>query len=408
MSEQNRYAYLDCAAGISGDMFLAACIDCGVSRHALQAELLKLGVGKILLRAKLTQRGHIRGMQVAVAGGSRRHFHCPEELYRVLDASRLAATVKEKSIRIIRLLAGAEARAHRKPLSAVHFHQLGEMDTLADVVGSVAAVEMLGLYKIYAAPVTVGTGSVVCGEETFPLPAPAAVELLKKRTVRFAPDIWHETVTPTGAALLAGLTEEISGVCALCVEKIGYGAGSLEQPGSPNVLRLMIGKMPRAAAGERIVVLETNIDDMSPLYTEILFERLYAAGALDVCLVPALMKKMRQGVVLQVQAARHTAAALQEIIFQETPTLGIRAQEVSRTVLERKILKLKSDYGIIVDVKIGTYDGTVMTVSPEYEQCRQIARKTGRPFKFVYERIRAQALRQVSAARAGTPKVTET
>ncbi|MBU1044117.1 MAG: nickel pincer cofactor biosynthesis protein LarC [Candidatus Omnitrophica bacterium] len=389
-----RVAYFDCYSGISGDMVLGAFIDLGLSVKQLKTELAKLNISSFDLKVKKVKRGHIKVTKVDVISGSKKKFNDLESMLKVIEKSKLDVGSKAKIKEILINLAKAEAKVHKQSLNKVHFHQLGQIDTIIDIAGCVLAIKILGIEKIYASEVVIGTGSIKFADIVFPLPAPAALELLKNRRIKINPDISHETVTPTGAVLLSGLTEQVATMPSMSVEKIGYGAGTYESEYLPNSFRIIIGKIDEIDAADTIAVIETNIDDTLGLNFDLLFERLFKAGALDVFTCSIMMKKQRPGILLQIQAEDDHLDQIIKLVFEETSTIGVRINKVTRRKLNRKTLNLRTEYGIIVRVKIAISGEQVLNIAPEYDDCKSIAIKKSLPFKVVYERIKAQALKK--------------
>jgi len=390
-----KIAYLNCTSGISGDMLLAGLVDCGASWAKLKQQLAALKLPGLQLTRRRVRRGHIRATQISVRAAPGARLNSMASVLRCLGQSKLPSPVQTRVRQVFTALAEAEAVVHGETKEHVHFHQLGDVDTIVDITGCVLALDMLNIERVYASAVVVGTGQVSCGTEVFPVPAPAVLQLLKGRTLRVDPRIDQETVTPTGAALVSVISREAGDSVLLRVERTGYGAGTRQFASLPNVLTVMLGQAGGDAAANEVCLIEATIDDMLPLGFQPVFESLLAKGALDVCTVPVMMKKQRPGVILRVMAPPERQEEVLAILFQETTTLGARIGRVQRRVLERKILKLKSEYGIMVDIKLGIFAGNIVTVSPEYEQCRSIARRVGKPFKTVYDRVKAQALQEV-------------
>ncbi|MFH1061430.1 MAG: nickel pincer cofactor biosynthesis protein LarC [Candidatus Omnitrophota bacterium] len=389
-----KIAYFDCCSGISGDMVLGAFIDLGLSPQKLKAELSKLMIGSFDLKIKKVKRGHIRATKVDVISGYKKKFNDLESMIRVIDKSKFDLNTKDQIENILIKLAKAEAKVHKQPLSQIHFHQLGQIDTIIDIAGCVLAIKMLEIEKIYASAVVSGTGTIKFAKHVFPLPAPAALELLKTRTIEINPEIKHETVTPTGAVLLSCLTQQVSAMPALRVLKIGYGAGAYESECLPNAFRIVIGEVDNYKQLDTITVVETNIDDTLGLNFDLLFERLFKAKALDVFTCAIMMKKQRPGILLQVQTEEKDLEPVIRLLFEETSTIGVRINKVVRRKLSRKTLNIRTDYGIIVRVKIASSDEKILNIAPEYEDCKLIAIKKSLPFKVVYERVKAQALKR--------------
>jgi pyridinium-3,5-bisthiocarboxylic acid mononucleotide nickel chelatase len=389
-----KIAYFDCCSGISGDMLLGAFIDLGLSVKQLKAELSKLRIGSVDLKIKKVKRGHISATKVNVISGNKKKFNDLESMLKVINKSKLDLNTQGKIKDILIRLAKAEAKVHKQPLSRIHFHQLGQIDTIIDITGCVLAIKLLEIEKIYASAVVSGTGTIKFAKHVFPLPAPATLELLKTRTIELNPEIKHETVTPTGAVLLSYLSEQVSAMPAMQVLKIGYGAGNYESDCLPNAFRVVIGQVIKQEQQDTIIVVETNIDDTLGLNFEVLFERLFKANALDVFTCAIMMKKQRPGVLLQVQTEEKDLDKVIQLLFEETSTIGVRINKVVRRKLSRKTLNLRTDYGIIVRVKIASSDAEVLNIAPEYEDCKLISIKKSLPFKVVYERVKAQALKR--------------
>lgn len=390
-----KIAYFDCFSGISGDMLLGAFVDCGLSLAALKKELSKLKVKGFDLKAKKVKRNNLAGTKIDVIIKKDQKFPDLKSVLKLIKASRLDDDTKQKSKDVFIALAKAEAKVHKLDMHSVHFHQLGQLDTVIDVVGCLLAIKMLGIKDLYSSAITSGSGSIKLEDEELPLPAPAVLELLKHRTMKLNPDIQHELVTPTGAAIISTLTKELSNLMPWRILKIGYGAGTYTHPTLPNLLRVVLAEMPITYDADLINLVEVNLDDTLPLNFEILFERLFFAGALDVYTSSIMMKKMRPAILLSVQAKDEDLDNILSIIFKETSTLGVRINKIARRKLERKILKLKSDYGIMVKVKIGLLQGKVINIAPEYEDCKKISQKLNLPFKIVYERVKSQAVKEL-------------
>jgi uncharacterized protein (TIGR00299 family) protein len=372
-----RIAYLDCASGISGDMTLGALVDGGADLAAIQAGLDSLGLPTCRLVASEVKKQGFRATQIAVE-------HEPEQKHRhlhhitaMIDGSELTARQKEMATRIFRKLAEAEAQVHGTTIEKVHFHEVGAVDSIADIVGSAIGFDLLGIERVACSPVPTGRGHVEIAHGRCSVPAPATAELL--RGVPLAPlDVEGELTTPTGAAIVAALAEEFGPLPAMIVEQIGYGAGQKDFP-QPNLLRLLVGEAaakPQAAGAlprvEAIVVLETNIDNASGEIVGSAVDRLWAAGALDVSLTAIQMKKGRPGVLVSVQSRPSDADRLEAVLFAETPTLGVRRAIVERTVLPREPHEVATRWGPIAG-KLARLPNGGQRFAPEYEACRVIA-----------------------------------
>lgn len=430
-----RIAYLDCFAGISGDMTLGALVDAGVDFEALKSELNKLGLHEFELKAeKVVCRG-ISATHVDVELHTHHHHHESDhghghshhakshgrsftEIKRIIEESGLSESVKTKAVAIFTKLGEAEAKIHGKDIEEIHFHEVGAVDAIVDIVGACIGFELLGVDKIYASPIPTFTGMVEMAHGMFPLPAPATAEILKGIPWRKL-DIEGELVTPTGAAIISTLAAEFGGPPQMTVESIGYGAGTKDF-GIPNVLRLIVGEAvelentdessyrnvspspqpsPLGARehvsastkeehhdhdGEcrEVAVIETNIDDLSPQLYEVIMERLFAAGALDVYLNPIQMKKNRPAILLSVICAPGDVDKMSDILFEETSTIGLRIDFRKRICLPREIVKVKTKFGEI-KVKVARRAGKIVNAHPEYEDCKAAAANYGVPIKLV-------------------------
>lgn len=372
-----RIAYLDCASGISGDMTLGALVDAGADLAAIQAGIDSLGLASCrLVRSEVKKRG-FRATQIIVEHEpehAHRHLH---HITAMIDRGKLSPRARETATRIFRKLAEAEAKVHGSTIEKVHFHEVGAVDSIADIVGAAIGFDLLGIECIACSPVPTGHGFVEIAHGRCSIPAPATGELL--RGVPLAPlDVEGELTTPTGAAIVAALAESFGPLPAMTVESIGYGAGQKDFP-QPNILRLLVGELATADAPaarsphvESIVVLETNLDDCPGEAIGDAVERLVAAGALDVSVTPLQMKKNRPGVLLSVQASPADADKLESILFTNTPTLGVRRQTITRTVLVRETCEVSTRWGSIAGKIAYLPDGS-LRFAPEYEACRRVS-----------------------------------
>jgi pyridinium-3,5-bisthiocarboxylic acid mononucleotide nickel chelatase len=392
-----RVAYFDCPSGASGDMVLGALVDAGVELGALEAALASLGVEGWRLEAKLVERGGLRGTHLAVRTDPARRFHDLGDMLRPIERSTLPDSVKTRAETVLRRLAAAEARVHRVPVEAVHFHEVGDLDTLVDVVGSVAGLDALGVDQVRVSPLPIGGGTVETAHGRLPVPAPATVELLRGFPV-YDNGVAAELVTPTGAAILTTLGTP-GRLPPMTLELIGSGAGTKELA-IPNLLRVLVGEAGPAQADatevETLVSVETTIDDMSPQLYEPLIERLLRAGALDVYLTPVIMKRSRPGTVMTLLAPAALAERLAEVLFRETTTIGVRWSEVRRRRLPREMVRLDTTFGPVT-FKVSSLEGRAVTVTPEFEEVRRIADREGRPVREVLETVRLEGLRAMEA-----------
>jgi uncharacterized protein (TIGR00299 family) protein len=381
-----RILHLDTFSGIAGNMFLGAMLDAGLSRKALESDLAGLGVDH-RFRVRKVKRGLLSARYVEIGipsdgaqKRSRRRGRRYLEIRNLLDRAKLAAPVRERAQAVFEALARAEAKAHAVKVEEVHFHELGAVDALVDVTGAAIALERLEVGGVTATPPAIGHGSVETQHGRLPLPSPATLELLKGIPTVPAHVAW-ETVTPTGAAILKTLVDEFRTLPAMTVEAVGYGAGDDREGPMPNLLRAVLGRAG-AAGWDRILSLETNLDDLVPEHFDHLMERLFEVGALDVSIQHLQMKKNRPGFLLRVLARPSDRAALSGVLFAETPTLGVRAVECDRLVLEREIRRVETPFGRIA-VKIARGERGRLDVSAEYDDCKRAARRSGAPLRDV-------------------------
>jgi uncharacterized protein (TIGR00299 family) protein len=394
-----KIAYFDCFAGASGDMIVGALIDAGVDFAILKEELKKLHLHGYRLRVSKTTKSGLAAVKFDVElleehdhgrGRGRRHPHRNlKDIIQIIEASGLSESVKDKSKAIFLRLAEAEAEVHACPVDEIHFHEVGAVDAIVDIVGSVIGLDALGVGEIRASKLHLGSGFVDCAHGRLPVPPPAVVELLKGIPV-YSMDVKGELVTPTGAAILSTLAAGFGPFPDMRIEKTGYGAG-FKDLSIPNVLRIVIGESGPAPEQDRIQMIETNIDDMNPQFYEYIMEKLFSEGARDVFLTPIIMKKSRPGLVLSVLATEDRIEALTEILLRETTTLGVRISDFrKRMILGREIVPLKTPWGE-VRVKIRSLSESERTVAPEYEDCKRIARERGLPIQAVFDAVRREA-----------------
>ncbi len=381
-----RIAYFDCFSGISGDTILGALIDAGLPIGELRKELKKLELSGYQIDIKTVSRQNLKGkrfkVEVAKDKG-KEEGRSLSQILKLIEKSSLNARIKEKSGEIFKKLGMAEAKVHGQKGGAVHFHEVGAIDSIVDVVGSLVGLKILGIDKVYSSPLSLGRGWVDCQHGRLPVPAPATIELLKGVPILPSGEE-KELVTPTGAAIITALSESFSSPPPMRIESIGYGAGSRNLSGRPNLLRVLIGQSPGEYEEDEITVIETNIDDLNPQVYNYLQERLFEEGALDVFLTPVQMKKGRPGTLVTVLAEPSRVEILTTIIFEETSSLGIRTYRTQRRKLFREVKEVKTKYGK-VKVKVSRTSEKIQHVSPEYEDCRKIAQRKNIPFREVYE-----------------------
>ncbi len=384
-----RIAYFDCFSGISGDMILGALIDLGVSSKELEKELKKLNIPAFKLEVKNVKKQGIGGVGVEVVTKDKRERRL-KDILQIIAKSSLDKDIKESAKKIFTRLNDAEAQVHREHKEHMHFHELGMLDTIVDVVGAVVGIKKLGIERIYSSPLHLGTGFVKCVHGTLPIPAPATAELLKGIPV-YNKDIKAELVTPTGAVLITSLAEKFGDMPRMKVEKIGYGAGHKDLP-IPNLLRVMVGEMDEDYEQDTVSLIQTNIDDMNPQICGYLMEKLFEEGALDVWFTPIQMKKNRPAICLSVLAERDDVNSLCDMIFSESTTIGVRISEVKRMKLARETKTIKTKYGQ-VNIKIGRAGKVVKNISPSYDDCKKLAQKLNIPLKDILEEANKEANR---------------
>jgi len=439
-----RIAYLECFSGMSGDMFLGALVDAGVPAKLLEETVAELRVGARLEISRVVRSGisaskvdvwvdgekdlpreeywekqnvarppsaadhhehghdhehgdrehhghsHSHGGESSRAGVHAPHEHAHgrglTEIRRIISAAAISESAKKTAIAIFEALGTAEAKIHDVPVEEIHFHEVGAVDAMVDIVCAAVGAEALGVDEIVCSPLNVGGGTVKCAHGTLPVPAPATVELLKDAPV-YSSGVQAELVTPTGAAIVKTLARRFAAIPEMKIEKSGYGGGSREFPGHPNVVRLTIGEARTSApaaktASETITVLEANLDDLNPQVFGYVMDRLLEEGALDAFGMPVQMKKSRPGTLLTVLCKPEDAGKLAQLIFEETTTLGVRQREEVRQTLARRWESVGTPWGD-VRIKVASLNGTVTNYAPEYEDCRRIAAEHHVPLKQV-------------------------
>jgi uncharacterized protein (TIGR00299 family) protein len=422
--------YLDIFSGISGDMFIGALIDLGVDARRLELELKKLKLGGYHLHIARRQKSGIEGVKFDVhLAEDHKHGHAHEnhqhddsrnfsEIKKLISRSKLSPWVKKKSAAVFQRIAEAEGKIHGLPPEKVHFHEVGAVDSIVDIVGACIVLEMLGKPRVLAAPVVEGIGWIDCAHGRLPLPAPATLAILGARGIGLTQcDEPHELVTPTGAALLAEFAENFGPMKNLVAEKTGFGLGTRENKSRPNVLRAVLGVQsavqpvaPKQSEGgsplsktamrgldwetDRIAVLETNLDDCTGEILGVFVETALVAGALDVFHTPIQMKKNRPGTLLTVLCGETDADRFSEMILRETTAFGVRKTIAERRKLRREFAEVKTPFGKVT-VKIGRLGGKVIQAAPEFESCRKLAERAKVPVKQIYEA--AAASRQSAA-----------
>ena len=384
-----RHAYFDCFSGISGDMVLGALVDAGADLRPIESELRKLGLEGWTISAEKVKRGQIFATHVNVATTEGHHHRGLSIILDRIEKAQLAPRAAERARKIFTRLAESEAKVHHLPVEQVHFHEVGAVDSIVDIVGACIGFELLGIDEFACSPLDVGAGQVMTAHGLLPVPAPATADLLRGAPI-YTSGIQKELVTPTGAAIATTLSIRYSKIPEMTMRAIGYGAGSADFPEKANVLRLLIGERESAAAGENlhgesdapITVIETNVDDMSPQIYGYFVDRALAAGALDVFSTAVQMKKNRPGQLITILCEPTNVSRLTDLLFSETTTIGVRLYEARRRTLAREFLSVDTGHGP-VRMKISRLNGSVLNATPEYDDCQRIASEKGIPLKDV-------------------------
>jgi len=379
--------YFDCFAGASGDMILGAMVAAGVDPNFLRGQLSLLRVSGFSIDFETVNRSGLSATYARVeTAHEHKHRHL-SDIKHIIEGSGLSDSIKQRALKIFTRLAEAEARVHNEPIDHVHFHEVGALDAIVDVVGAAICFDALQIERFACSPLHVGSGMVKMAHGQFPIPPPAVTELLKGVPF-YATEIKGELLTPTGAAIITAVCSEYGPIPEIKTEATGYGAGTREYQDFPNILRVLIGEtQAKGETDERLWMLETNLDDASPQIIGHVMERVLDLGALDCFVTPVQMKKNRPGVLLSVLCGREEKEAVMRLLFTETTTLGVRSYEVSRRALQRTVVRVETQYGPI-DVKVAHLDGRVVNEMPEFEQCREAAARSQVPLKLVEEAAR--------------------
>jgi uncharacterized protein (TIGR00299 family) protein len=378
-------AYFDCFSGISGDMVLGALVDAGADLRVIEVELRKLGLEGWSISSEKVKRGAISATQVKVETSEGHHHRGLSIILGRIDKANLALRAAERARKIFTRLAEAEAKVHQMPVEQVHFHEVGAVDSIVDIVGAAIGFELLGIDEFACSSFDVGAGQVKTAHGLLPVPAPATAELLRGAPT-YSSGVQRELVTPTGAAIATTLATRFSEIPRMTLRTIGYGAGSADLKEKANVMRLLIGGREVSEPGEHwdapISVIETNLDDMSPQIYGYFVDRALAAGALDVFSTSVLMKKNRPGQLVTLLCEHANLSRLMDLIFRETTTIGVRTYEVRRKTLDRELIPVATPFGE-VRLKVSRMNGTVLNATPEYEDCQHIAAARNIPLKEV-------------------------
>jgi hypothetical protein len=369
-------------------MFVGALLDVGLPLDQLFAELKKIPLGLYEFKRTRAVRGHLVGTRIEIRIPAKQPSRMMGDIAELIAHSGLSPGVTERVLKVFTRLAEAEGKVHNMPPEQVHFHEVGAVDSILDIVGACVGLDLLDVAQLVCSPVNVGGGRVRAVHGSLPVPAPAALELLKDVPI-YSSGIEGELVTPTGAALITTLAAGFGPIPAMRVERIGYGAGAREIPGQPNLARLLLGQssepviaQPGAPGDEVVSIIEANVDDMSPQLYGFFVDQALAAGALDVTCTPTQMKKNRPGIRLSVLCTPEISDALAQMLFEETTTIGVRIYEARRKVLERELLSVETPYGP-VRIKVARREGKVLNVAPEYEDCHRLATEKSVPLKQV-------------------------
>lgn len=384
-----RIAYFDTVAGIAGDMTLGAFISAGVPIEELIEKLKKLPVSGFELIGRHVQRNGIDAVHVdvVVSGGTHYDRHLGDIL-SIIEGGSFSALTKGRAQSIFKVIAEAEAKIHSTSLEKVHFHEVGALDAIVDIVGTAICLELLGIECVYSSPVKLGSGGFVDTEHgKMPIPTPATAEILKDYPTILT-DIPFELTTPTGAAIIKSLSSGVLTMEHLKIERIGYGAGTREFNGAPNLLRVFVGELPQTYEKDELVMVETNIDNMNPEIYPYVLERLLAAGANDAYIIPVIMKKGRPGILFSVLTSRSAIEAIIDIMFRETTTLGLRIQPVERRKLTRSQREVRTSFGLVM-AKVISVSGQERLV-PEFEECKRLAHERGLPLLEIYNELQRQ------------------
>ena len=377
--------YLDCFSGISGDMLLGALLDLGVSEEALHTELDKLSLEPFTFKVSRQTRQSISALSVQISSETDQQFRNLATISAILERSSLDQAIIDRSLKVFRRLAEAEAKVHGKSVDEIHFHEVGALDTIIDIVGVTACVHLLGITSVHCSPLPLGRGFVDCAHGTLPLPAPAVCELIENIPI-IGTETELELVTPTGAALAAELADSFGSMPPMIVSATGYGAGdSPGSPGLPNLLRIISGRTEVVAEAQQVDVIETNLDDWNPEGFPYLCSKLLDAKALDVNLTPIQVKKGRPGFRLTLICSPADAPPLKELIFNETSAIGLRFRTEQRMTLTREIVSVDTRWGPVQAKKVVTPSG--IRIYPEYESCKETALQHQIPLDQVYREV---------------------
>ena len=384
-----RTLYFDCFAGASGNMILGAMLGLGIGRAQLESELDKLGLPNVSLKVENVDRSGISAIHVQVLAPDQKDHRHHSDILSIIESSNLSQSVKQRSIEIFTRLADAEATVHGIAREKVHFHEVGAIDAIVDIVGACICFELLGIERFVCSKIHVGSGFVDMEHGRFPVPPPAVAELLRNVPV-YSTELLGELITPTGAAIISTISEAYGPLPEVSLQSTSYGAGSRTYEKFPNVLRVMLGETEQIAKAKTdiddLLLMETNLDDISPQVLSYVMERAFALGVLDCWFTPIQMKKNRPATMISVLCSKDKRELISGLLYSETTTLGLRIREVERECLSREIRSVATQFGP-VDVKLAYYEGKLVNAMPEFEQVKKIAIEAGLPLKDVQTEV---------------------
>ena len=384
-----RTLYFDCFAGASGNMILGAMLGLGIGRAQLESELDKLGLPNVSLKVENVDRSGISAIHVQVLAPDQKDHRHHSDILSIIDSSNLSQSVKQRSIEIFTRLADAEATVHGIAREKVHFHEVGAIDAIVDIVGACICFELLGIERFVCSKIHVGSGFVDMEHGRFPVPPPAVAELLRNVPV-YSTELLGELITPTGAAIISTISEAYGPLPEVSLQSTSYGAGSRTYEKFPNLLRVMLGETEQIAKAKTdiddLLLMETKLDDISPQVLSYVMERAFALGVLDCWFTPIQMKKNRPATMISVLCSKDKRELISGLLYSETTTLGLRIREVERECLSREIRSVATQFGP-VDVKLAYYEGKVVNAMPEFEQVKKIAIEAGLPLKDVQTEV---------------------
>lgn len=382
-----KIAYFDCFSGISGDMTLGVLVDLGLKPEILKDELSKLNLDGYKINFNKVQKHGITATKVDIEFEDHDHHHGRHlsDIIKLISESQLNDDIKTIAKKIFTKLGEAEAKVHNVDIEKIHFHEVGAVDSILDIVGSAIGINILGIDKIFSSPLPLGQGFAKSSHGVIPIPAPATVELLRGIPAK-PTEIYAELVTPTGAAIISTLAEDFGPMPNMVIENVGYGAGTKDFTEQPNLLRVIVGTSKNIYENDTVNIIETNIDDMSPQIYDLLMDKLFSIGAFDVFLTPIIMKKNRPAIKLTVLVENTKLQEACECILSETTTMGVRIYEANRKKLGRQMTEVETEFGK-VNVKLGKIGDDVIKIIPEYDDCKRLAQKNSVPIMKIHQAV---------------------